>query len=81
MFLTFKLFQTIQFSSIWSIDRTLSDATTPQSGPGSNGNEGALCIPQSFRITEALQPYCLVSYPEHPLEILTPLQKWSLCIL
>ena len=47
------LFQTIlfsistQFSSIWPIDRTLSGATTPgQSGPGSDGNEGVLCIPQ-----------------------------------
>ena len=47
------LFQTIQFiistqfSSIWSIDRILSDATTlGQNGPGSNGNEGVLYIPQ-----------------------------------
>ena len=43
------LFQTIQFSistlfsSIWSIDKTLSGAITPgQRGPGSNGNEGLL---------------------------------------
>ena len=29
-------------------DSTLSGATTPgQSGPGSDGNEGELCIPQS----------------------------------
>ena len=35
-------------SSIWPIDRTISGAITPsQSGPGSNGNEGVLCIPQS----------------------------------
>ena len=53
-----NLFQTIQFSistlfsSIWPIDRTLSGATTPsQSGPGSDGNEGVLRIPQSSSIT------------------------------
>ena len=35
-----------QFSSIWTIDRTLSGATTPsQSGPGSDGNEGVVFIP------------------------------------
>ena len=46
------LFKTIQFSistlfnSIWPINMTLSGATTPgQSWPGSNGNEGVLCIP------------------------------------
>ena len=45
------LFQTIQFSistqfsSIWSIDRTLSGATIPgQSEPGSDGNEGVILI-------------------------------------
>ena len=39
-----------QFSSTWLIDRTLSGATTPGlSWPGSNGNEGVLCIPQSSR--------------------------------
>ena len=33
----------IQFSSIWSIDRTLSSATTSgQNGVGSDGNEGCL---------------------------------------
>ena len=42
----------MQFSSIWSIDRILSGATTPgQSGPGSDGNEAVLRIPQSPRIT------------------------------
>ena len=39
------------FSSIWPIDRTLSGATTlGQSGPGSDGNEGVLRIPQSSSI-------------------------------
>ena len=33
-------------SSIWPIDRTLSDATTPgQGGPGSDGNEREHRIP------------------------------------
>ncbi len=33
---------------LFDIDRTLSSATTPgDSGPGSNGNEGVLHIPQS----------------------------------
>ena len=52
------LFQTIQFcistqfSSIWPIDRILSAATIPgQSGPGSDGNERVLRIPQSSSIT------------------------------
>ena len=41
-------------NSIWPIDRTLFGATTPgQNGPGSDGNEGILCIPQNFRITGA----------------------------
>ena len=39
-------------SSIQPIDRALSGATTlGQSGPGSNGNEGVLCIPQGPSIT------------------------------
>ena len=53
------LFQTIQFgistqfSSTWPLDRTLSGATTPdQSGPGSNGNEGVLCIRQTLALLE-----------------------------
>ena len=57
-------------SSIWPIDRTLSGATSPdQSGPGSNGNERVLHIPQSSSITEASPSYCLVSYPEHSLAV------------
>ena len=68
------LFQTIQFntstlfSSIWPMDRTLLDVTTPgQSGSGNDGNEGVLCIPQSSSITEASLSDCLVSYPRHSL--------------
>ena len=56
-------------SSIWPIDRTLSGATTlGQSGPGSNGNEGLLHIPQISSITVALLLECFVSYLEHSLE-------------
>ena len=74
--LTYKnvLFQTIlfsirtQFSSIWPIDRILSDATTPgQSGLGSDGNEGVLRIPQRSSITRASPSDCLVSYLGHSL--------------
>ena len=42
-----------QFSSIWSIDRTLSGATTPgQSGPGSDGNKEFFRIPQTPALLE-----------------------------
>ena len=67
--------QTIQFSistqlsSIWPIDRTLSDSTTPvQSGPWSKGNDEVLCIPQSSNTTGAQPSDCLVSYQGHLLE-------------
>ena len=39
-----------------------------QSGPGSNGNEVVLRIPQSSSITEASLSDCLVSYPGHLLK-------------
>ena len=55
-----------QFRSFWTIDRTLSDATTPgQSGPGSDGNEGVHRIPQSSRITGTSLSDSLVLYPEY----------------
>ena len=55
-------------SYIWSIDRTLSGATTTdQSSPSSASNEGVLCIPQSFSITDASPPDCLVSLSGHLL--------------
>ena len=55
-------------SSIWSLDRTLSGATTSgQSGPGSDGNEKVLVIPISSSITGTLPSDCLVSYPGHSL--------------
>ena len=52
-------FQTIQFSistqfsSIWPIDRTLSDITTPgQSWPGSDGNEWYSAFPKTPALLE-----------------------------
>ena len=66
------LFQAIQFSistqfsSIWSINRALSGATTQGlSGPHGNGNEGVLRIPQSSSITGTSPSDCLVSYLGH----------------
>ena len=50
-------------SSIWSIDRTLRDTTTPdRSELESNGHKGALYIPQNFR-TGASSSDGLVIYP------------------
>ena len=44
-------------SSIWPLDRTLSGAAIPsQSGPGMNGDEWVLHIPQSITEVSA----CLV---------------------
>ena len=58
------LFQAIQLTSIWLIERTLSSATTPgQSGPGSDGKR-VLCIPQSSSITGTSLSDCLVSYQD-----------------
>ena len=39
-----------------------------QSGPGSDGNEGVLHIPQSSSIAGSLPSDFLVSYPGHSLE-------------
>ena len=60
---TVQFILSTQFSSIWPIDRTLSGATTPsQSGHGSDGNEGVLCILQSSSITGTSPSDCLLSY-------------------
>ena len=49
----------MQYSSIWPIDRDLLGApAVGQSGPGNDGNEGALRIPQSSSITEASPSEC-----------------------
>ena len=59
----------------------LSGATMPgQSGPGSNGNEGEFCIPQSPSITGTSPSDCLESYPRHSLGGLISLQRCSQCI-
>ena len=48
--------------------RALSGATIQdQNEPGSNGNEGVLCISQSPIITGTSPLDCLVSYPEYSL--------------
>ena len=63
------LSQPIQFSSIWSIERTLSDASPlGQSWPGSDGNKGVLGIPQSSSITGASLSDYLQSNLGHSLE-------------
>ena len=50
------------------MDRALSGTITPgQSGPGSDGSEGVVCIPQSSSITGTLPSDCLVSYPGYSL--------------
>ena len=55
-------------SSIWPIDKTLSGATTlGYSGPGSNGNEEVLHIPQSSK-TGASPSEGLILYPGYSLE-------------
>ena len=73
----------MQFSSIQLIDRALSGATIPdQSGPGSNGKEGVLRIPQNSSITGTSLSDGLVSYPGHSLGgVLTPMQRSSWYIL
>ena len=66
LFETIQFSISIQFGSIWPIDRALSGATTPgQNGPGSDGNEGVLCIPQSSKIIGTSQSERLVSYLGH----------------
>ena len=49
-----KIIQVRLFCFMSPIDRTLSGATPPgQSGPGNDGNEKILPIPQTFSITES----------------------------
>ena len=59
----------MSYSFIWSIDKTLSDTTTPgQSGPRLSSNKRLLCITQSSSITGASPSEFLVSYLGHSLE-------------
>ena len=63
------------------MDRALSDATTPgQSGPGSNGNEGVLRIPQSPSITGTSPSDCLVSYQDTHWRVGLPLCRGSVSV-
>ena len=61
-----------KFSHLFSLfdfinKRALSETTTPdQSGPGSNGNEGVLRIPQISK-ARASASDVLISYPGHLL--------------
>ena len=62
------LFQTIQFSISTQFSSILPiDRTPGQSGPGSDGNEDVLHIPESSSITGASPSHCLVSYLGHTL--------------
>ena len=68
LFQVIQFSTSMQFSSIWPIDRILSGATTRgQNEPGSNGNEEVLRIPQSSSITGTSPSDCLVSYPGYSL--------------
>ena len=68
--------------SIWFINMILSDATTPgKSGPGSNGNEGVLQIPQISRFPKSRNQMVQCHIQGHSLEGLTTLQRCSRCIL
>ena len=61
-------------SFIWPIDKTLSSAITlDQSGPGSNGNEGVLCIPQNSSISGTTPSNCLMSKDSYWGERVLPL--------
>ena len=54
----------IEFSSIWPVDRTLSGATIlGQNEPGSDCNEGVLRIPRSYSVTGTSPSDCLLSNP------------------
>ena len=63
LFPTIQFSISMQFSPIWPIDRILSGATT-QSGPGSDGNEQMLRMPQGFSITGTSSSECLESYQD-----------------
>ena len=58
----------LNVKQLYFIDRTLSGAITPgQRGPGSDGSEGVLHIPQITSITGASPSDCFVSCPVHSL--------------
>ena len=73
-------------SSIWTIHRTLSGATSPvQRGPGSNSNEGVLHISQVFK-AGALSSDCSIvvgSYPSVEMQSVysTAPADWDDCFI
>ena len=72
--------------SIWSIDRTRSGATTPgQCGPGIDGNEGILRIPQSSSIPRASPSECFLSYSTAEMQsvysVASPIYLWVHIVL
>ena len=83
------LFQSIQFSvstrfsSIRTIDRTLSDFNTlGQNGPGRDGTKGVLRIPQSSSISGTSPADYVALYSGQSFGgSLIPLQRCSQCIL
>ena len=78
-FFSIQFSLSIQFSSIWPIDRTLSGAIIPgHNGPGGDGNNEVFHIPQSSRIIEASPSDWLVSYQDIHLGSLTHLKRCRL---
>ena len=66
-------------SSIWPLDRALSNATTPgQSKPGSNGNEGVLHISQISK-AGASSSESLMSHPGHLWDWYPSAKMQSMC--
>ena len=63
------------------MDKTLSGATTlRQSGPGNNGNEGVLCVPQSSRNTGASPSVCFVSLTGDSLREVLPFSRYAVSV-
>ena len=61
---------------VYLIHRILSGATNlGQSGLGSNGVQGVICVLQFTSITGTSSSDCLVSYPGHFLEEYYPFSK------
>ena len=75
------LIQTIQFSISMQLvlfNPLIGATILGQSGPGINGNEVVLWIPQSSSITGTSPSDCLLSYTGHSLVgVLIPLQLQS----
>ena len=63
------------------MDRALSGATMPdQSGPGSDGNEGVLRIPQRSSTAGTSSSDCLVSYAGHSSGGVLPLCRGAVSV-